>query len=861
MTRMRATYRLQLHGAFTFADAEAQVPYLRALGVSHLYLSPIGEAHPGSMHFYDQVDPTRVSEALGGEKGFRSLARACKEAGLGIILDIVPNHMGTGPDNPYWMEMLEFGRKAPSAALFDVDWSEGRVHLAALGGRLEECLARGEFSLALDPEPRIVLRYYEHAWPLRPASASALFAEAATACGDKPASEIAAAWAECDAFPPRPEALKELRARLTAQLAQSEDWRAAVEKRLAEAQEPTHLALLLESQHWQLAHWRTAATDLNYRRFFNISTLAGLRVEDPDVFELVHRLPLGLVNEGYVSGLRVDHIDGLADPAGYCERLRAGVGPDAALHVEKILASEEMLPDWPVNGTTGYEMLNLINGVFVDADGYEHLRKHARGRLGVTGTPHERVRAAKTQLLKDSFATELDSLVTLAATLSDGVGREETENALVRFIAACPVYRTYLTDAEPDAHDATLIASLLAELDAPQRAVAMLRKLLSGKADEKAAEFRRRLQQLTGPVMAKGYEDTELYRHVVLLSANEVGGSVAAPALSADLFHDRVRARASFPPLALRATSPVNGGGKFLTLVPLATHDTKRGSDTRARLNVLSECAEDWIAATDRWTAMNKTLRGDVSPADEAFLYQTLVSVWPVERERMDAVMLKSIREARLRTSWEHPDAAYEKAMTDFLRALLTEAEGEPFRAGFVPFAERIAAAGRRNSINQTVLQLTMPGVPDIYQGTELWDYSLVDPDNRRAVDWDTRTALLNAKPDTWDDTSGVGKQALIRRLLALRAELPELFASGVYVPVPAPENMLAFARASAADAVLVMVATRALTPPGNGTRFAVPKAFRGRWTDVLTERSMELSADTRLDVPLPLVLKRAEQR
>jgi (1->4)-alpha-D-glucan 1-alpha-D-glucosylmutase len=841
MTRLTATCRLQLHAGFTFADAEAQIPYLKSLGVSHVYLSPIAEAHPKSTHFYDQVDPTRISAALGGETRFRRLANACAQAGLGIILDIVPNHMGIGADNPYWMEMLEFGRKAASANLFDIDWSRGRVHLPVLGEPVENCLAREEFSLALEPEGRIVLRYFEHEFPLRPAAAALLLGEAAAACEDERAAALCEEWKTCDAFVPRPEALAQLRERLRRQLDASPAWRAAAQQRLQEAQKPMALALLLESQHWHLAQWQTAATELNYRRFFNIASLAGVRVEDPEVFDLMHRLPLQLAKEKLVQGLRVDHIDGLSDPARYAARLREAAGRDVSVHVEKILAGEEMLPDWPVDGTTGYEMLNLINGVFIAEEGYAALRAHAAEQLGVTGEPTTRVRGAKRQLLTESFAAELKALVDVTVPLGEDVPRAEIEAALVAFIAACPVYRTYLTTAEPDARDGAVNRIVLGEITGAPRAAALLRRLLTGTADAAAAEFRRRLQQLTGPVMAKGYEDTELYRYVVLLSANEVGGSVAQPALSADLFHDRVRARSAWS----------------MTLVPLATHDTKRGADTRARLNVLSECADDWIAASTRWSETNRSVRGRVSAADEAFIYQTLLSCWPADVERVQAAIIKSVREARLKTSWEKPDAVYEKDVTDFVTALLTGKDGEAFRADFAPFVARIVAAGRRNSIAQTVLQLTIPGVPDIYQGTELWDFSLVDPDNRRPVDWELRQRLLTEEPDAWDAASGAGKQALIRRLMALRAELPEVFAVGDYVPVPAPENMLGFARVHASGAVLVLVGTRALATVPEGTVFSPPPPFRGAWTDALSGRSMELGAETRLDLPLPLVLRR----
>jgi (1->4)-alpha-D-glucan 1-alpha-D-glucosylmutase len=813
MKPLCATYRLQLHGGFAFADAQTRLPYWRALGVSHLYLSPITEAAARSTHFYDMVDPTRVSAELGGEDAFRAFAQAAQSEGLSLILDIVPNHMAVGAANPYWMEMLERGRDAPASRIFDIDWGGGQVHLPFLRTTLDEALSENAFSLDVGTAGRIVLRYFEHEFPLRPETAAPLREKAAVG---------------------------------------SDSALRAVLRETAPGD-------VLEGQHWRLAHWRTANTEVNYRRFFDVATLAGVRIEDPEVFELFHRLPLRLIAEGLVQGLRIDHIDGLALPAEYCRRLREHVGPDVLIYVEKILALDEAIPDWPIDGTTGYQTLNFINGLFIDSEGYEKLRGFAVTKLGVQGNAQERIAGAKREILNRSFVADLNRVLAAAEPIAGGVPKPVWRAAVAELIARLPVYRTYLISEPPAATDEALLSAVIDDVavHAPQASEAanLLRRCFTGHSGPEVAEFRLRLQQLTGPVMAKGYEDTELYRYVVLLSANEVGSNIDWPYLTPGEFHARVAARERWN----------------RNLVPLATHDTKRGGDARARLNVLTEMAESWMKYVSHWSRMNAALRTDVGgeaapdAADEAFIYQTMLAIWPADLQRLQNAIRKSIREAKRRSSWTDPDEHYERALMAFLETLLSSDRGADFRADFAEQAAIVAAAGLRNSRHQTVLQFTVPGVPDIYQGAELWDFRLVDPDNRGAVDWGLRAELMTKDEAAWDDPTGAGKLSLMRRLLALRRDNPVLFADGTYIPLSIESGVdcsvsgIAFVRRSEDNALLVVTETRAAYRDEGRRVITLPAELAGTWTDVFSGRRFSLRGAVALrDLPpLPLLLLR----
>jgi (1->4)-alpha-D-glucan 1-alpha-D-glucosylmutase len=631
MTALRATYRLQLGGDLDFAAARELVPYLKDLGVSHLYLSPSFQARPGSTHGYDVTDPGRISEELGGEDGFRALA----EAGLGVILDIVPNHMAAADENRYWADP-ELRDK-----FFDIDHETGR-----------------------------------------------------------------------------------------------------------------------------------------WRRFFDIDHLAAVRQEDPEVFDETHRLALRLVREGLVDGLRIDHPDGLADPAGYLRRLReAGV---ERVWVEKILDPGEPLRDWPVEGTVGYEFLNDLAALFVDPAGEEALTRLHPEPFDPTHSKHEQV--------VTTFAPEVDRL----RRLCDAPGLESALSSL-------PVYRTYLPPVE-DADRAALAGNPLSSL------------LLEGRAPR---EFVTRFQQTTPAVMAKGVEDTAFYRYVRLLALNEVGGDPTRFGISVDDFHrgcqERVR---RFP------------GGLLVT----QTHDTKRSGDSRARIGALAGMAGEWAAQAERWRAIVPEA-GAPSWSEAYLIFQTLVGAWPLELERLEAYVEKALREAKVNTNWVEPDEEYERGVRDWCRGLYAN---RGFMDELEPFAERVAREGERSALGQTLLKLTAPGVPDVYQGDELWALSLVDPDNRRPVDWQRRRDALAELREGAAPTRATIKLFLIHRALDLRARRPEPFAGG-YAPVEAGESCCAFLRGGS------VFAATAIRPSNEGIELEVPALAAGRWRDVLSGAELDL--------------------
>lgn len=773
----RATYRLQFHAGFTFDDAVTIVPYLLRLGISHVYASPIQKARPGSTHGYDQTDPTRINPELGGEAGFERLSDALRSAGMGMLLDIVPNHMAVHRANPWWMSALAGGRESLAARIFDIDWDRHpQVLQPVLGDTLAETLAQGAIGLELDAEGWLVATAYgEHAWPLRIEDAADLL----TAAG---LVEAARAWRE-DRSADLAVAREGMR-RLDA----------PSQHRLREVLATQDLSGMIERQHWRPVHWRSGRDALSSRRFFNINELIGVRVEHPEVFALTHRLPLALLRAGKIDGLRIDHIDGLADPARYTQRLRAEAGPEALIVVEKILgAGETLRADWPVDGTTGYERLNQINRLFVAPEGYRALAQHLEEQGWVTGDPATRLAAAKRQLLEESFSPELEQTADLAAALASADPAIEfaaptLRAALSALLVHFPVYRSYLRGSDPAPEDRDLwekaLASVEAEGDPWKTAAARWMADLIVLGEGEGPDFlRQRFQQLSGPLMAKGLEDTEFYRNIALLSVNEVGGDPAEPGLDVPGFHAWARTRA--------ITEPRD-------LTPLATHDTKRGPDTRARLDLLSRQPADFIAAFDRWHEMNAELRPDAGPdpADEWLLYQTLVGSWPLSLERLTEYLTKALREAKRHTRWENPQEAYEQSVLGFATALLEDPRAEMFRLDLAAFVAERVSAERTIGLAQTILQLTLPGVPDLYQGTERWDHSLVDPDNRRPVDYHDLAAGLDACPlSLHQDEAGLSKQIVIQKLLKLRQDDPSLFAGYEPIDTGPSGDWLAFTR------------------------------------------------------------------
>lgn len=839
---LRATYRLQFHAGFTFADAARELPYLATLGISHLYASPIHTSRPGSTHGYDGIDPTRIDPELGGEQGFRALAEAARLEGMGILLDIVPNHLAVDPGNPFWMAALEFGESGPAGRIFDIDWAQGQVILPTLGTLLTEAIAKGEITLAADwGAGRLVARSYENAWPLRPETVAAAL-QIADAEDEGTLSGLSRRFLALDGPTAKEEkAVAEARQGL---ITLEEDHRNLVEAALARMD----IAGVLHRQHWRLTHWRAESDSLTYRRFFNITGLIGLRVEDEAVFDLVHALPLRLLREGLIDGLRIDHVDGLSDPTGYCARLRQAAGKEAIILVEKILGAGEALRPWPITGTTGYERLNDIQGLFVDPDGYETLDRYLVDRRLLAADRAERLAEAKALMLRTSFIGEIDTLTRLAHALASAepAGREfgtgALREAVIALLVRFPVYRSYGTDTESDPEDAALWRETGRQVETRDHPwVAAAARYLIGRLDQVApgsAEeaFIRRFQQLSGPAMAKGLEDTEFYRSVALTSANEVGGDLATPWRSSADFHALQESRAT-------------AGARDLT--PLATHDTKRGPETRARINTIAEDASGWIARFEAWHAQNTPLRREVAgreapdPIDEWLIYQTLLGTWPIGEERLVEYLTKAMREAKRHSAWDHPNEAYETAVLDFARGLLADPRAQGFRQALSQMAAETEARARVSAIAQLILQMTIPGTPDVYQGTEFWDFSLVDPDNRRPVEYAARAAVLarGTCPPLDTDDAGAAKLFVTHRLLGLRAAHPALFARGDYRPFDPGPGWIGFTRTEGTTRLLVAVPRRRrasaqapLLPPAPGT---------GGWHAVLAE-------EVEQDAPLP---------
>ncbi|HEX9374657.1 MAG TPA: malto-oligosyltrehalose synthase [Actinomycetota bacterium] len=835
-----STYRLQFGPGFGFADARRLVGYLRALGAGDLYASPLLRPRSGSAHGYDVVDPTQLNPDLGGRDGFDALAADLGARGMGLLLDIVPNHMATSDQNPWWWDALKHGRRSAFASFFDIDWGPGggQVLAPVLNAPFGQVLEAGEIRLELSGDGEPVVRYGELRFPVDPSS-----------------------------YQGAPEDLP------------------ALNGRAGEPESFDVLEALLNRQHYRLADWHIAAREIDYRRFFDISDLVTLRTEDASVFEASHALVLDLARQGLVTGLRVDHVDGLLDPAGYADRLQRRLGEetgrDGFVVVEKILGRDEDLPPgWAVAGTTGYEFADLVDGLFVDPAGVERVE---RTHTALTGRPpaqgFEEVAARCQRLVLDQlFAGEGRVLAAHlhALALEDRHGRDLAEDdlrtALAEVMAWMPVYRTYTVGRPVADPDRRVVERAVREAirrlpDRYRRAVEFVGRVLvlDVRGDPEWTDvdswigFVNRWQRLTGPVTAKGVEDTAMYRWDGLLSRSDVGAQPSRPAVSVEEFHRRMRERQRRWPASLNAGS---------------THDSKRSEDVRARLDVLSEVPEEWSRRVQRWRRLNRGLRRRVrgrdvpDPALELHLYQSLVGAWPLEPSerrdftaRMQDYAVKAAREAKVWTSWLAPDLAYERAVRGWLRAALGP-RNERFRRDLESFAERVSLPGAVNSLAGVVLRATAPGVPDVYQGAELWNLALVDPDNRRPVDFERRMgaveeldrglhdrrALARDLAATWPD--GRVKLHVLREALRLRRAHPQLFARGSYLPLEVTgrrrANALAFARRRGRSWAVAIV-PRHVAGLARGGRFPVraaswpatvahlPAGAPERWTNVLT--------------------------
>jgi len=868
-----ATYRLQLHLGFTFDDAARIAPYLGSLGVSHAYCSPVLRARPGSEHGYDVVSHREINPELGGRAGFERMAAALRTHGIGIVLDIVPNHMSvTGPDNAWWLDVLENGPASPFAGYFDIDWApinpdlRGKVLLAVLGDHYGEVLARGELVLAFDAAAgAFAVRYFEHRFPVDPRTCPAILSGI---------DELAGVAAEFGRLPSRDgdaaaRAIEKdrLKSSLAALVAGSSTAARAIDAALARfnSEEPSRNALheLLEAQAWRLAYWRVATDEINYRRFFDVNELAALRVEAEPVFEATHGFILDLAAAGLVDGLRIDHPDGLFDPERYFERLQQGYAqrsggtlplsapgarPARALYVvaEKITARHEHLSErWAVHGTTGYRFATVANGVFVDGAAQGRIDRIWRRFTGETGDFEEAAFRGKWAIMRSALASELTVLATQLLRIARGDRRTRDytfnalRNALAEATACLPVYRTYVA-RKPSPQDRRYVDWAIAKAVsrshlADASIFGFVRDALLGRAPAGASagtkalvlDFAMKFQQFSAPVTAKGVEDTALYTYNRLVSLNEVGSDPDAFGLTVAAFHGASADRAQRWPHTMLATS---------------THDNKRSEDVRQRINVLSEMPGAWRLLLRRWRTLNRSLRklvhGKPAPSanDEYLLYQTLLGTFPVGsssgdtldayRDRIERYALKAAREAKAHTSWINQGTEYETALREFVRALLSTSRPNPFLEDLRVQAQAIAWFGALNSLSMALLKFTSPGVPDLYQGNELLDFSLVDPDNRRPVDYGLREralaelAAIAAGPDLATAVRALAEQPhdgraklfTTWRLLQARRRMPELFRDGTYQPLRVSgeqrAHAIAYARRYGRD-MLVVIAGR----------------------------------------------------
>ncbi|HKR18847.1 MAG TPA: malto-oligosyltrehalose synthase [Stellaceae bacterium] len=930
-----ATYRIQLNRTFTFDDAAAVVPYLASLGISHIYASPFLKARAGSTHGYDIVDYRRLNPEIGDEQGLARFGATLAAHGLGLILDFVPNHMGVGKaDNAWWLDVLEWGQHAHHARYFDIDWHpakhalEGKVLLPILGRAYGEALTAGEIALRFDAAGGALdFWYFDHRLPLRPQDYPAVLA---SLVDDRStlARAISAIGETDPATPLR--SLYEIAAAMKQALAT-----AAVEPAVlatitaavgrcagtpGDADSFAALHALLERQHYRLAHWHAAADEINYRRFFDIIDLAGVRMDRVTVFRDAHELLGRLVADGALHGLRIDHVDGMADPQRYCRRLNAfaaALAPRDAtgrrwqpyIVVEKILGDSERLPtDWPVSGTTGYEYLALANALFVAPEGYAQLVRYWRGFTGIDDSLETAIDRCRRLMIDRSLASELTYLVDWLQAIAEAswftrdFTRKGLRDALTTLVAAFPVYRTYVTergigDADRraierawrqarsrssggDAAALDFIVSLLT-LD-----IARQRPEHFAASREAILRFVTRFQQYTGAITAKAIEDTLFYRVAPLASANEVGADPRRPSLSIEAFHQAAAERLAQWPNTMLASE---------------THDTKRAEDVRARLNVLSEYPDEWARRVTRWherTAADRTTIDGApapTPADEYLIYQTVLGAWPVTGRPRDAALaeftrritdyaLKAAREAKLETCWTAPNEAYEHALRDFVVRILAPEASNRFLDSMARFAGDFVRLGAINGLTQLVLKATQPGVPDFYQGGEFWDTSLVDPDNRRRVDFAARRDALVALDHggfalarrRWRE--GWLKLWLTRQLLALRARFPELFRGGSYHPLmvdDATKNHLVAYSRRLDDSEIVVLASRLvrqLPAPATGALWTggvfadrVVRGIRsGQLTDVFTGASIDagehgIALDQAL-AALPVAVLRTER-
>ncbi|MGA9669430.1 MAG: malto-oligosyltrehalose synthase [Terracidiphilus sp.] len=850
-----STYRLQLHQGFTFDDAIKVADYLQTLGVSHVYCSPYLQAAPGSMHGYDVVDHQKVNEELGGEEGHERFCRRLKELGLGQVLDIVPNHMALGEQNSYWWDVLENGPSSRYSTWFDIDWRPGdmrlqnKVLIPVLGDQYGRILSAGQIKLEHCNE-RFQVRYMENLFPVAPQSLSAVLSKAAEYAQNDTLNFIADSFSRLPSPDSTDSEVAMARHRdktviyglLNRLCAEDPSVVAAIARAVDELNTDFDaLDQMLNQQQYRLAHWRTADHELGYRRFFDVNTLIGLRMERGHVFEATHRRILEWLTNGTLDGVRVDHPDGLRDPEQYFKRLRSHA-PDAWIIGEKILAPGEFLrASWPVEGTSGYDFLNVCNRLLTYGDGLDVLTEIYRDFTNETIDFETLVHEKKLNVELTALGSDVNRLTSLFVEICENnrdrrdYTREEIRRALREAAACFAVYRTYVI---PDgdqilSEDRAQIAQAVSQAkwrtnDPDPGILDFIGDVLALRSrGGLQTEFLLRFQQFTSPVMAKGVEDTAFYCFNRMIGLNEVGGAPDRNGLTVAEFHDYCA--------KMQATHPQ-------TMTALATHDTKRADDVRARLAAITEIPGRWRAAVNRWCRANTPFRAGNFPDrnTEYFLYQTMVGAWPISKDRLIAYTEKAMREAKQQTSWTQPNKEFEEALRTFIERIL---ESPGFISELERFVGRVLEAGRINSMAQTLLKCTAPGVPDTYQGSELWDLSLVDPDNRRLVDYDLRRRMLSELQGGMDVDeimkrmdSGTPKLYVVYKTLHLRREHPEWFgAEAAYTPIAVAgsksDHLIAFLRS---DSVAVMTPRWPLRLGGNWATTSL-ELSPGKWKNIFT--------------------------
>jgi (1->4)-alpha-D-glucan 1-alpha-D-glucosylmutase len=853
-------YRLQFNSGFTFDDAIKISSYLKDLGISHAYCSPYMQAAKGSMHGYDVVDHGRVNAEVGGEEGHARFGEALKALGMGQVLDIVPNHMATGSGNQYWWDVLENGPSSRFAEWFDIEWNsvevklQNKVLIPVLGDQYGHALSAHEIAIQYDGQS-FQVRYFDHLFPLAPRSLAIPLSRAARYVNAPMLGFIADSLSRL----PSPDSTDEevlaalhrdktILYDLLQRFCKEEPAASAAIARAVDElnRDVETLDALLNLQNYRLAYWRTADQELGYRRFFDINTLVGMRVDRPRVFNAMHSRVMEWLGNGVLDGVRVDHPDGLRDPGQYFERLRSN-SPRAWIVAEKILQPGELLRSkWPIAGTTGYDFLNICGGLLVNGEGLNELTEIYNNFTGESQDFEKLAHAKKIDVQREALGSDINRLTQLFVEVCENsrdrrdYTRAEIRRAIREVAASFAVYRTYVVPGrnEIQEEDEREIGKAVAfaktqRTDISPNLFDFIGDVLTLRSrGEIESEWLLRFQQFTSPVMAKGMEDTAFYCYNRMIGLNEVGGSPERAGVTVEEFHAYCA--------MIQSEHPT-------TMNTLSTHDTKRSDDVRARLAVLTEIPGRWRAAVSRWSRRNQQFKTGKLPDrnTEYFLYQTLVGAWPIEKGRVTAYMEKAAREAKQQTSWTQQNKEFEDALKCFVERIL---QSQEFIAELESFVAQVLLPGRINSLTQTLIKCTAPGVPDTYQGSELWDLRLVDPDNRGPIDYEARRAMLaelqaglNVEEIMKKIDSGMPKLWLIHQALHLRRDRPEWFgASSSYAPLavegPKQAHLIAYCRC---DSVAVM-APRWNVRLGNGFGATTVELPPGRWRNILCSEQME---------------------